>query len=240
MGEQCKVCNTEVSLQYCPNCGTPVNLPKINGQYIRHEIEQLFQIERGFFYTVNALATNPGKTVNTFLTENRNRLVKPIVFIIITSLLYSVLNHYFHIEEGYVQSYDLKDSTAGLILKWVQDNYGYSNIIMGLFIALWIKLLFRKYDYSFFEILVLLCFVMGMGMLIFSIFVVLQGLTQIKLMTLAGIVGITYAIWAIGHFYDRYKAMSYVKALIAYMTGMITFWLTAFLVGNVIDLIIKP
>jgi hypothetical protein len=235
----CKICNYEVSLSYCPNCGQPAKLKRINGQYIRHEIEQLLQIERGIFYTIKALVTNPGQTVNTFLTENRNRLVKPIVFIIITSLLYTLLNHYFQVEEGYVQSYNLNDSTAGLIMKWVQDNYGYSNIIMGLFIALCIKLLFRKYNYNFFEILILLCFVMGIGMLIFSVFVVLQGLTNIYLMTFAGIAGVTYAIWAIGQFYDKSKVMSYVKALIAYMTGMIVFWLLAFLLGNLIDLIIK-
>ena len=81
---------------------------------------------------------------------------------------------------------------------------------------------------------------MGMGMLIFSVFVVLQGLTNIYLMTFAGIAGVAYAIWAIGQFFDKSKVMSYVKALIAYMTGMIVFWFTAFLLGTLIDLIIKP
>jgi len=34
---------------------------------------------------------------------------------------------------------------------------------MGIVIAMWSGLFFRKYGYNFYEILILLCFVMGMG-----------------------------------------------------------------------------
>jgi len=63
---------------------------------------------------------------------------------------------------------------------------------MGIFIAIWTKLFFGKYSYNFFEILILLCFTMGMGMLIFAIFAIIQGLTKIDLMQIAGIVSIAY------------------------------------------------
>ena len=235
----CKNCNSEIHSTYCPTCGQPAKLERISGPYIRREIEHVLEIERGIFYTIKVLAIRPGQTIKTYLTENRSRLVKPIIFIIITSLIYTLLDHYFQIEDGYVDYGVEKESATGVIFKWVQDHYGYANIIMGVFITFWVKILFRKYDYNFFEILILLCFVMGMGMLIFSVFVIAQGLTHLNLMTIGGIVGIAYAIWAIGQFYDRTIKMSYVKALIAYMTGMVTFWLTAFLIGTVIDLIIK-
>lgn len=235
----CNNCNTEVYSTYCPTCGLPTNLQRIDGRYMQREIEHVLEIERGIFYTIKELALHPGQTIKTYLTENRSRLVKPIIFIIITSLIYTLLDHYFQIEDGYVQYGVEKESATGVIFKWVQDHYGYANIIMGVFISLWVKLLFRKYDYNFFEILILLCFVMGMGMLIFSVFVILQGLTHVNLMTMGGIVGIGYAVWAIGQFFDRTIGMSYVKSLIAYMAGMVAFWLTAFLIGTVIDLIIK-
>lgn len=233
----CKNCSGEVYSTYCPNCGQPANLHRINSQYILQEFERVLEIERGIFYTIKELAIHPGRTVKTYLTENRSRLVKPIIFIIITSLIYTLLDHYFQIEDGYVQYGEEKESATGAILKWVQDHYGYANIIMGVFISFWVKLLFRKYDYNFFEILILLCFVMGMGMMIFAVFVMLQGLIHVSLMTMGGIVGIGYAVWAIGQFFDRTIKMSYVKALVAYMTGMITFWLTAFMIGTIIDMI---
>ena len=36
------------------------------------------------------------------------------------------------------------DSSIGAILAWVSANYGFVNILMAGFIALWIKLFFRE------------------------------------------------------------------------------------------------
>ncbi|PKD19980.1 hypothetical protein APR41_14970 [Salegentibacter salinarum] len=41
---------------------------------------------------------------------------------------------------------------------------------MAIFIAVWKKLFFRKRDIHLFEILVLLCFFMGMGMIVNTVF----------------------------------------------------------------------
>ena len=235
----CKNCNTEVSMHYCPNCGQPALVKRIDSHYIVHELVHLLHFEKGLLYTIRELLIHPGNSVKQFLLENRNRLVKPVLFIIITSLVYSVINHFFHIEEGYVQYKETNPSTTVLIFKWVQDHYGYSNMIMGVFIAVWTKLFFRKYAYNFFEILILLCFVMGMGMLIYAVFALLQGLTHYNLMQVAGVTGFIYLTWAIGQFFDEKKAVSYVKSFFAYLLGMLTFSLLAILLGSVIDLIIK-
>jgi hypothetical protein len=235
----CKNCNTEVTLNYCPNCGQPKQLKRINGHYIIHEIEHVLHFEKGILYTIRELLMNPGKNVQQFITENRSRLVKPIIFIIITSLIYSVINHFFHIEDGYVNYSETKASATSAIFNWVQQHYGYANIIMGVFIAAWVKLFFRKYQYNFFEILILLCFVMGMGMLIFSVFGIIQGLTHFNLMQVAGIAGFVYSAWAIGQFFDKKKIINYVKAFFAYLLGFITFALSILLTGSLVDMIIK-
>nr|WP_315158501.1 DUF3667 domain-containing protein [uncultured Flavobacterium sp.] len=238
----CKNCNKEVNSKFCPECGQPTNLKRIDGKYIIHEIEHVLHFERGILYTIRELSTNPGQNIRNYLLENRSRLVKPIIFIIITSLIYTILNHLFHIEDGYVKFQEAKDetsSTVASIVKWVQGHYGYANIMMGVFIALWLKVFFKKSNYNFFEILIMLCFVMGMGMLIFSIFVIVQGITHFNLMTIAGVIGIAYCVWAIGQFYDKKKPVSYIKGLFAYILGMITFWIFPVLIGTIIDLINK-
>lgn len=215
------------------------NLTRIDGKYIIHEIEHVLHFEKGILYTIRGLLTNPGENVRHFILEDRTRLVKPIIFIIITSLIYTLVNHFFHIEDVYVKFEGAQQSTTGLIFKWVQDHYGYANIIMGVFIAFWTKIFFKKYDYNFFEILILLCFIMGIGMLIFAAFAIFQGLIHIDLMQFAGIVGIVYITWAIGHFFDKKKAINYVKSFASYILGMISFMLSALLLGTIIDLIIK-
>lgn len=235
----CKNCNTEVTQNYCPNCGQPKKLKRIDGHYLIHEIVHILHFERGILFTVRELLIRPGENIRSFISENRSRLVKPIIFVIITSLIYSLINHFFHIEDAYIKFNEQKQSTTGHIFKWVQDHYGYANIIIGLFIAFWTKLFFRKYNYNYFEIIILLCFVMGIGMLIYSVFALFLGLTHIYLMQIAGIVSFIYSAWAIGQFFDKSKFSNYVKALLSYLLGFLTFSLTAILIGTLIDLIIK-
>lgn len=238
----CKNCNTEIHSKFCPDCGNPVSLKRIDGHYIIHEIEHVLHFERGILYTIRELATHPGQNIRKYLSENRSRLVKPIIFIIITSLIYTILNHFFHVEDGYIKYHETEGQdpgTVGIIVKWIQEHYGYANIMMGIFIALWLQIFFRKSAYNFYEILIMLCFVIGMGMLIFSVFVVVQGLTHFNIMTIAGVVGIIYCVWAIGQFYEQKKILTYIKALSAYILGMITFWMIPVLIGMAIDVLNK-
>jgi hypothetical protein len=235
----CKNCNADVSGNYCSNCGLPLNVKRIDGHYIAHEIEHVLHFERGILYTIKGLLVSPGENVRHFISENRSRLVKPVIFIIVTSLVYSLINHFFHLEAGYINFEGDEKSTPSLIFTWIQDHLGYGNLIMGVFIAFWARIFFKKYNYNFFEILILLCFVTGISMLIFAIFGLLQGLTHVKLMQVGSSIGIAYCSWAIGQFFDKKKRINYVKAFVSYMLGMLTFSLSALLIGVLIDSVIK-
>ncbi len=237
----CKNCKIKVNSKFCPDCGQQITLKRIDGHYIIHEIEHVLHFERGILYTIKELCINPGLKIREYLSENRSRLVKPIIFIIVTSLIYSITISIFHIEEQYVkfEGEGAKLSTPMKVFAWIQGHYGYANIIMGIFIAFWTKLFFKKYQFNYFEILIMLCFVMGIAMLIFSIFAALEGLTNLKLSQIGGIIGVFYCSWAIGHFFGKDKIFNFVKALFAYLLGMITFTILAFLLGLLIDFIIK-
>lgn len=239
MSEICYKCKSEVTHNYCPICGQPKILTRIDRSYLQQEICSVLSFEKGFLLTVRELATNPGKSIKDFLNKDRHRLVKPIMFLIITSLVYTLFNSIFHFEDGYVQFSGNSDSATLSIFKWIQGNYGYANIIMAIFIAGWVKFFFRKLDVNIFEILVLLCFVMGMAMLVYALFGVVQSLIELNLMQVAGIVGFIYLTWAIGHFFGKRKITNYVKAFFAYILGMLTFSITAILIGTLIDLLVK-
>jgi len=99
----CKNCNAEVNSKFCPDCGQPANLKRIDGHYIIHEIGHVLHFERGILFSVKELCINPGQTIRNFINENRSRLVKPIIFIIVTSLIYTLISHFFHIEYEYVK-----------------------------------------------------------------------------------------------------------------------------------------
>ena len=233
----CKNCETEVIQNYCPNCGTPVVLKRINGQYILKEISSVLNFDRGILYSIRELLLRPGKNIQTFVLEDRNRLVKPIIFIIITSLIYTLAQQFLHFEDGYVNAGGFEESATTNIFGWIQKNYGYANIIMAIFIAGWIKVFFRKYEYNFFEILILLCFLMGIGMLIYTVFGLIESITKIQILQIGGMVALVYTSWAIGRFFGKNKKANYLKGFLSYLLGMITFFLAAIILGMGIDLI---
>ena len=236
----CKNCTGEITLNFCPNCGQPSKLKRIDGHYIMHEIEHILHFERGILYTIKELCVRPGQNIRNYITENRSRLIKPVIFIIVTSLIYTLISHFFHIEEELINFEGLEKSAIGSILKWMQANYGYASILTGIFIAIWLKVFFKKYKYNFYELLIMLCFVQGISMLIFAFFALLQGISHFKLLSFAGILGVIYMTWAMGNFFEERKFENYAKALIAFFCGTMTLYIFIFAIGITTDLIIKP
>jgi hypothetical protein len=235
--EQCKKCEAELTDNFCSKCGNPKILSKIDGKYIMSEIISVINFDKGIFYTIKELLTKPGENVHKFIHSDRKRLVKPIIFLIVCSLIYTITQQILRFEDGYVNAGGFGDSAVTSITEWIQKNYGYANILMSIFIAFWIKIFFKKYKYNFFEIIILLCFVMGIGMLIYTTFGIIESITKIRILHFAGVIGIIYTSWAIGQFFDKNKKMNYLKGLIAYLLGMVSFYFLAIILGLGIDYI---
>ena len=226
-----------MSEKICPNCGQSEKPRRIDFHYVKHEIEHVLHFEKGILLTIKELVIKPGESIREFISDNRNRLVKPIIFIIITSLIYTLISHFFHIENEYMKYEGLEKSALVKILGWMQANYGYMNILTAMFIAVWLKVFFKKYDYNFFELLIMLCFVMGISMLIYAFFAIIEGVSHIKVLHIAGIIGMIYLIWATGNFFEKKKTVNYFKALASYLLGMLTFLILTIAIGITIDII---
>ncbi|SDG80432.1 Protein of unknown function [Pedobacter terrae] len=235
----CISCNQDIPENYCTRCGEPATLKRIDWHYIQHEIEHILHLEKGIFYTVKELLIRPGRTIHNFISNDRSRLVKPVIFVIITSLIYTLVNHFFNIEKGYFNFDQTGTAAINPINDWIQSHYGYANIILGVFLSLWLKLFFRKYGYNFFELLILLCFLQGMGMLMFTIFAAIEGITHTHLLQYSGMLFIVYFSWAVGQFFEKSKYINYLKALGVYIFGVITFTVCIFILGILIHTITK-
>lgn len=213
-------------------------LKRIDRKYVWEEVCSILNFEKGLFYTVRELLIRPGKTVREFIQKDRNRLVKPIIFIIICSFFYSVVQKIFNFEDGYVGYSFEKESAINSIFDWISMNYGYSNILMAFFIALWIKIFFRKYNYNIYETLVLLCFLMGIEMLLFAFFGIADSLTEFRIINKGYLIGVIYILWAIVQFFDNKKFMNFLKAMVSYLLGTLTFMIVIFIVGTIIDFLL--
>ncbi|MCL2682177.1 MAG: DUF3667 domain-containing protein [Bacteroidales bacterium] len=236
--DTCKNCTNPVTGNYCSNCGQSAKMRRIDKHYIFKEIGDFFCANKGLLYTIKGMLLRPGKSVRQFVAEDRYRFVKPITFVIITSLIYTVINHFFQMGiKDYTIHLDTPESlTTNLIMEWIIIKYpGYFNIFMGFFIAFWIKLFFRKSNYNLFEIFILVCFVTGITSLGTSVIVILQKITSLDLIQPLNLLLIIYFIWATGQFFGEKIAKNYVKASLAYMVGLLVFGISVAIIGTIID-----
>ena len=221
----CRNCNKELTGEFCSNCGFPKEPKRINRQYIFDEISSVVNFNKGIFYTIKELFIRPGDTVKRFIDGDRKRIVKPIIFLIICSLIYAIGQQFLSYETGFV-TIDYEDQNTPPIIfeiiNWFSRNYDYTNILMAIFIAIWIKLFFRKYNYNYYEIYVLLCFIMGISMLIQTLSGIIDSIIDFPVLDTGVFIVLIYSSWAIGQFFDRKKKINYMKGFLSYIFGTIT------------------
>jgi len=234
----CKNCNSELNGNYCSNCGHPAKLKRIDLNYIKNEIGNLFYLEKGFLYTIKEIVIRPEKSIKEFISESRYRLVKPITFLLLTSLIYTLINYYFHIGDEYANEIIGDDAGEIKVYKWIEGNFGYLYLFMGFFVAFCIKVFFKKYGYNYFEILILFCFLTGIEMLINSLFAIIEGITETRLAYIASLIGFLYKVWATGRFFEN-KPISYLKSFGASTLGLLLFFIVTTIIVTIVLLIMQ-
>lgn len=231
----CINCNHQIVDEFCSKCGQPKNFKRIDFKYMVHEVEHLLHFEKGFHFTAWNLIIRPGKTIRTYLFENRNKYVKPIVYLFFASLLFTLFAHFLHIKYtylnvGYIEP--LKDKVnLKTIDNWLIEHIAYTNIIVGFCIAPWLVLLYIKRKLNIFEMIVVMSYILATGLL-----VIIPLLALVKITAIFGnltIFFILYQIWAIGQFFGEKKAINYTKALVAFMLGVLTHVAIFFVIGYI-------
>ena len=237
----CQNCNQDITNNFCSNCGIPTHLEKIDRNYALKEFVNLFGFEKGFLYTIKELLLRPGQTTHTYLSKNRHKYTKPLTFLLATSALYTLLIHYLHAESVLIEKMAKTNQQfhgqSGV--QWMQDNYGYANILSGIFTAYFLKIFFRKYNYNFYEIAVHFFFVSGEVMIILLLMPInTKYLNSVLVESLLSVFSYSYLAWALGQFFEK-KFSSYVKAFVAYMLGLLVLGIILAIFGAVYELIVK-
>jgi len=223
-----------------PTNDQPSRPERIDRRYFSLQVQQIFNVDRGFLYTTREFLLRPGKTIQEFLYEDREKYVKPIVFLIFTSVLCSLISIFLGIELNYFNVDNIQglrgSIDTGALGEWLNNNIGYTNLIIGVFIALWLKVFVR--DYNIYEIIVMLCFVFGVATLILSLAFVLGDITGDGFVALCiMLIFFIYPIWAIGQFISRKKWISYFKSFVVVILGYMSYVLVLILFGYIWNLL---
>jgi hypothetical protein len=233
----CKNCDNKSEDKFCPKCGQQIKLERIDKYYISTQIQHIFTIDKGFFYTIKELVIRPGKAIQAYLFGDRKKHIKPFTFLILTSIIFALTTYFFDINYSYFNVNKitlLQDKISiGALGEWLNKNIGYTNLILGCFFAFWIKILFKKYNYNIYEIIVVLCFVLGQATLIQSLGLIIGEMTSNFISRIGFLIFLLYPIWAIGQFFGKKKLVNYIKSTIVLILGTISY-LLVFILGGYI------
>ncbi|MDW3194982.1 MAG: DUF3667 domain-containing protein [Cytophagales bacterium] len=213
---------------------TERNLERIDGKYILRELTRVLNFDKGILYTIKELFLRPGNTVRIFLQHDRDRLVKPVIFVIFSSLVFVIAHQVLGFKTG-TQTQDLGSPGITKAFEWAGEHFGIVNILMGFFIGFWAKLFFRKSEFNIYEIFILMFFTIGMGNLIFTFSGIVESITGFESYGTTFLIVLLYSTWAIGDFFNKRKVGSYLKSCFAYFFGTLTGSLVIVLVGVLLD-----
>jgi hypothetical protein len=196
------------------------NLKRIDSSYIIHEISHILHIEKGIIYTIIKLLVSPGKTINEFLNFNRSKVVKPIVFLIISTLIYNLTNSQLHFQDD-APEVVINNDIVTIIENWFSAHFGYYNLILGFFVALILRLAYFKRHYNIYEILVLMCYVIAMDMLLAAIIGTFTTIFSLNFMNFFQYPCLIYNTYALANFFGKNKWYNYIIAIICFLVGTI-------------------
>ena len=206
-------------------------IKRIDAKYISHEIQHLLHFDKGFPFTLKELLIRPGKAVREYLRENREKYVKPIVFLVFSAVIYTFLIHFFHIEitifniKGFGKTAEWQNNlNTEVVNNWVDSHLSYSAMIIGFFMALWTKIFFYKKGYNLFEIFVLLAYIFGVFFIFLLLFLIPAKFTNLLIIAQVGAyLGQLYVVFAIGQFFGERKIINYIKGFICFFLGILTY-----------------
>ena len=229
----CKKCNKELTDEFCSSCEFPKGLKRIDKQYIIDELRSVLNFEKGVLYTIKWLLIKPDKVVKQFIHKDRSQVTKPVIFMVVCLFISSIVNL-----KNINKSLSSLETSEKIIFKWLYEHENYFHIFLAILFAFWIKLLFKKYGYNYYEILVLLFYLLGIDILILAFFNILENFSDFNLVKIGRYIVLIYTIWAIGQFFEKKNLLVYVKAILSGFLGILTFFVLLFLVIGLISLII--
>lgn len=157
----CRNCGHSIDGKFCKNCGQNSKVDRIDFRNLLNEIsESIFQINKGFFYTLKELFIRPGSSLNEFLDGKRKNHFKPVAYVLTLSTVYflisQVTNQNTWIEDlisGWTDG-----ATAGKsgneipkILTWFAKNYAYSTLLLLPVFSIASYLSFLKFGKNYLE-----------------------------------------------------------------------------------------
>lgn len=213
---KCKNCGKEFSGNFCPHCGQSAKIEKINlPNFIEEFTNTVFQVNRGFPFTIKELFIRPGHAIRDFIEGKRKNYFKPIAYAFLLSTVYFLVSKYLGKNTissdaftGFSRAMadsGSKDTNVQAILDWLIKNYAYTTLLLIPLYSLSSYLSFFNKGLNYLEHFVLNAYVVGQQAIIYIFFIIISTIfdEDYYLEILMVIITIIYAYWVFRQFFIK-------------------------------------
>lgn len=229
----CRNCGHTVDGKFCSNCGQNSKVGRINLPAVLNEFsESIFQINKGFFYTLRELCIRPGESLKEFLNGKRKNHFKPIAYLLTLSTLYFLItqatNQNTWIEDlitGWMNGATEPNAGVGIpkIATWFAKNYAYTTLILLPLFSLASFLSFFKFGKNYFEHFVINSYITGQQAILYALFAIVETVSKsdaIEAFSLLGV--IPYTFWVFWQFFSEgNRTMNILRSIMTYILYLI-------------------
>lgn len=210
----CKNCENTIQGKYCSHCGQKASVGKITLASLLDEFsDSVFQVNRGFFYTLKELFWRPGKSINEYLSGKRKKHFKPIAYVLVFSTIYFLITEISG-QNTWMEEL-IKGISAGVlgeergteipsILMWFSRNYAYTTLLLLPVFSFASYLCFLRFGTNYLEHFVLNSYVTGQQAIVYSLFALLQTFVKSRSLELLPVlIAVSYALGVFWQFFDQ-------------------------------------
>lgn len=230
----CKNCGQAAEARFCANCGQQTSVARLTLASLATQLsEGVFQLNKGFFFTLKELTIRPGHSIREYLAGKRKNHFKPIAYAFLLSTIYFFLSRSLGTEtvlndlvSGFASGGQGDESTAAQVesLNWLADRYSYTILFFLPLYALASFLAFWGTRYNYIEHIVLNAYIIGQQTLIYLVYAVLSYLTgDTEVLALAMVVFSVlyqcYVFWQFFHQRSRFQVL--IRTFLTYVLYMI-------------------
>lgn len=243
MSKQCLNCNQTVDNNFCPHCGQNAAIQRFSLKqfFLNDLVNNLLNIDKGFFYTIKELITRPGHSIREYIEGKRVNHFNYLTFVILIITIGHIVGNISEIKLIDTTYYFSKDKDLITDFDRITSAYPKLFILIRVpFLALFTLLFFKKSKKNFTEHLILNVYKVCGELIIAITFTLIAIVIRANhsmdfIFTVVGILTFVFSVW---YYFQFFSAFGYSKisllirsVLTTIIIFLIVVTLTTFLIG---------
>jgi hypothetical protein len=229
----CKNCGHIVDSKFCGNCGQSSAVGRIDFANFVHEVSlSLFQVDRGFFYTLKELTIRPGDSLKEFLDGKRKSHFKPIAYLLTLSAIYFFTTQLTSqntliddLVEGWMRGASEQNPNVVVprIASWFLWNYAYTTLLLLPIFSLASYLSFSRFHKTYLEHIVVNSYITGQQAIIYTLFTVSRTVIDSQLLEMFPVIfSVSYTYWVYWRFFSEgTRSINILRSTMTYLLYML-------------------